>query len=102
MKPNKIISKNKGGFKKPLFKMKNKQDKKIALGKKLHSWVLYGSSRNSFGIKVFENGIKMKKNKAEIILNDFEMCRLNILLTKFFKDREEKKKNNDMLNELEK
>ncbi len=81
--------------------MKNKQDKKTALGKKLGSWVLYGG-KNSFGIKVFENGLKLKKNKAEIILNDFEMCRLNILLTKFFKDRVEKKKNNDMLNELQK
>ncbi len=69
------------------------------LGKKLYSW----SFSNNFWVKVFENGVKLRKRKqAEIIIDDYEMDSLNKVLNRFFKDRKEKKENKDMLNELEK
>ena len=69
------------------------------LGKKLSCW---GFS-NNFWVKVFENGVKLRKrNQAEITIDDYEINRLNMVLNRFFKDREEKKENKDMLNELEK
>ena len=80
------------------YKTKNSIKEKV-LGKKLYSW----GFGNNFWVKVFENGVKLRKrNQVEISLNDFEMFELNIVLDTFFKNRKKKIENQNMLNELEK
>lgn len=61
---------------------------KKQLGAKIGSYVL-NSGREAFGIKMFENGFKLKRaNRGEIVLDRFDLMCLKDLIISFEKKHE--------------